>query len=218
VSNLELAQRLDEKLRQLEAATRDYDGGTVDDAVRIATSLRAIFHQTRQTTSLLGQLQARLVKVMTSVDKPPYPQDWYSPLADIEAMFDYKQIVVGPSPLHQPPNALEPTRYRPMLDRKKLTRQVQAAEWWGNEPVIIMHGKKTTRKDIVLWAANGARGSDDVASPGADRPHLAKRVKIAIDRDLIGPEIKVKDAYFAALWQMAYEVLKSPELTKLARQ
>ena len=72
-----------------------------------------------------------------------------------------------------------------MLERKKLTRQVQAPDWWGNEPAIIQHGKKATRKVIVLWAAGAA-----------------------------GPEINSNGAYVAALRQMAYEVLKSPELLK----
>jgi hypothetical protein len=218
VSNVEFEEKLDAQLRQVETSARDYDAGAVDDAIRIATSLRVIFYHTRKTTSLLAHLEARLTRIMTSVEKPPYPQGWYSPMAEIEGKFDYPEILAGASPLEQPITVIEPPRYRPMLDRKKLIRQVQAPEWWGNEPVIILHGKKTTRKDIVLWASDtGGAPHEDESTP-ADHPHLNKSTRIAIDRDLIGPEIKVKDAYFAALWQMAHEVLESPELIKLARK
>ena len=75
-----------------------------------------------------------------------------------------------------------------MLERKKLTRQVQAPDWWGNEPAIIQHGKKATRKVIALWALGRLRQERS----------------------------KANEQYVAALRQMAYEVLKSPELLKLA--
>ena len=220
MSNVDYAQQLDEQLHHLETSTGNYDAGTVDDAIRIATSLRLIFHQTGQIPSLLAQLQARLTKVMTSVEKPPYPQDWYFPMADIEGRFHYKEIVVGASPLQQSMNVNEPTRYRPMLDRKKLLRQIQATEWWGHEPVFIGQGKKTTRKDIALWACrkNGDGDNNDDETTSADKPYRAQSARTAINRDLIGPDMKVKDAYCAALWQMAHEVLKSPDLIMIARK
>jgi hypothetical protein len=104
-------------------------------------------------------------------------------MAEIEGKFQFPAIHVGA----QPVTIIEPPKYRPMLERKKLTRQVQAPDWWGNEPAIIQNGKKATRKVIALWASAAA-----------------------------GPEIKSNGAYVAALRQMAYEVLKSSDLLKLA--
>jgi hypothetical protein len=88
-----------------------------------------------------------------------------------------------------------------MLERKKLTRQVQAPDWWGNEPVMIVQRKKVTRKAVVLGASHADSGSD---GPGTMLAESA------------GPAPNVDEAHKAALRQMAYEVLKSPELLKLA--
>jgi hypothetical protein len=181
--NNNFPEQLNNELRSIEASASAYDAGNQDEAVRIATSLIAIAHHTGPTTSLLAHLRARLTRLMTSVDKPPYPQDFYSPLADVLDKFHFPAIHVAA----QPTAAIEPTRFRPMLERKKLTRQVQAPDWWGSEPVIIQHGKKVTRKVIALWAT-----------------------------DPTGPLKKANEQYIAALRQMAYEVLKSPELLKLA--
>jgi hypothetical protein len=178
-------EQLDKELQSIEKAASAYDAGNKDEAFRIAASLVAIAHHTGPTTSLLAHLRARLTRLMTTVDKPPYPQDWYSPMAEIEGKFHFQAIHVAA----QPTTVIEPTRFQPVLERKKLIRQVQAPEWWGNEPVIIQHGRKVTRKVIALWALDPA-----------------------------GPEKKANEQYIAALRQMAHEVLKSPELLKLARR
>jgi hypothetical protein len=185
MSNDEFVEQLDKELRSIETSAIAYDAGNKDEAVQIASSLIAIFHHTGTRTSLLGHLRARLTRLSTSVEKPPYPQDWYSPMAEIERKFQFQPIHVAA----QPSTVIEPTRFRPMLERKKLNRQVQAPEWWGSEPVIIQHGKKTTRKVIALWAS-----------------------------DASAPEREANEQYAAALRQMAHEVLKSPDLIKLARK
>jgi hypothetical protein len=183
--NDDFVAQLDHQLRTIETSASAYDSGNKDEAVPIAKSLIAILHHTGQTTSLLAHLRARLTRLFTTVDKPPYPQDWYSPMAEIEGKFHFRAIDAAA----RPSTVIEPTRFRPMLERKKLTRQVQAPEWWGSEPVIIQHGKKTTRKVIALWAPEA--GAHDRTS---------------------------NEQYVAVLRQMAYEVLKSPELLKLARK
>jgi hypothetical protein len=131
-------------------------------------------------------LKARFIRLSTSVEKPPYPQEWYSPMAEIEKKFSFPPIHTAARPQDQP--IVEPPTYRPMLERKKLTRQVQAPDWWGNEPAIIRQGKKLTRKVIVLAATDEA----------------------------VAVTTKPDAAHLAALRQMAHEVLKSPELLKLA--
>jgi hypothetical protein len=182
----DFALQLDRQLREIETSAGEYDAGNKDAAIRIAASLREIFHQTGQSTCLLAHLRGRFIRLLTSVEKPPYPQEWYSPLAEIENKFSFPAIHATARPQDQ--SIIEPPTFRPMLERKKLTRQVQAPDWWGNEPAIIQHGKKATRKVIALWAADAG-----------------------------GPEIKANDVHVAALRQMAYEVLKSSELVKLAR-
>ena len=148
----DFVEQLGKQLRDIETYAREYDAGNKDAAIRIAASLRAIFHDTAEETSLLAHLKARFIRLSTSVEKPPYPQEWYSPMAEIERKFSFPAIHATARPQNQP--IVEPPTYRPMLERKKLTRQVQAPDWWGNEPAIIRHGKKVTRKVIVLSATH----------------------------------------------------------------
>jgi hypothetical protein len=197
--NVVFVEQLDQQLRDIEASAREYDAGNKDAAIRIARCLRQIFDHTAKSTSLLAQLQARFTRLLSSVDKPPYPQERYSPLAEIEVKFTFPAIHTGARPQNQP--IVDPPAYRPMLERKKLTRQVQAPDWWGNEPVMIVQRKKVTRKAIVLGTSAGETGSDGPGTMLGESP---------------GSAPKVDDAHFAALRQMAYEVLKSPELLKLA--
>ena len=133
--NAVFVEQLDQQLRDIEASAREYDAGNKDAAIRIARCLRQIFDHTAKSTSLLAQLQARFTRLSSSVDKPPYPQERYSPLAEIEVKFNFPAIHTGARPQNQP--VVDPPTYRAMLERKKLTRQVQAPDWWGNEPVMI---------------------------------------------------------------------------------
>jgi hypothetical protein len=185
MSNVNFVQQLLEQVELIEASARAFDAGNKDAANQIARSLRAIFHQTASSNSLLAEVRGRFIRLLTSVEKPPYPQDWYSPMAEIEGKFHFPAIHVGA----QPSSVKEPPRFRPMLESKKLTRQVQAPDWWGNEPALIEQGKKVTRKVIVLRASDEAGG---------------------------GPTTNADHAHAAVLRQMAYEVLKSAELMKLA--
>jgi hypothetical protein len=197
VSDVDFVRQLAEQLNSMEASAREYDAGNPDEAIRIARGLAAIFHLTPESQSLLASLQARLTRVLTSVEKPPYPHDWYSPLAEAQGQFQFPEIHAGASRTSQAITVVGSQRFQPLLDRKKLSRQVQAPEWWGNEPVIILRGKKTTRKDIVLRAS------------GRDGGRLS-------DKDPGTAETEVGAGGAAALRQMAYEVLRSPELLKLA--
>ena len=43
----------------LERSSRDYDAGHEDESLRLATSMRVVFHDTRSSTSLLTDLDLR---------------------------------------------------------------------------------------------------------------------------------------------------------------
>jgi hypothetical protein len=184
--SVEFGEQLGRLLREIETFARDYDAGNKDSARKLAESLRSIFHHTAETTSLLAHLRARFIRLFSSVDKSPYPQEWYSPLALKVERFQFRAIDTTARGQSQP--LVEPPSFRPMLERKKLTRQVQAPDWWDHEPVIMQQGKKVTRKGVVL----------SVSGSG-------------------GAEINSLELFAATVRQIAYEALKSPDLLKLAR-
>lgn len=218
MSKVDFVRQLDKQLRYIETSAREYDAGEKDEAIRIATSLRVIFHQTPSSTSLLAHLQALYTRIMTSVGKPPYPQDWCTPLALIRGKIHFPERHAKDCPHHQAITFVEPATYQPRLAELRLTRQVQAPDWWGNEPAMILHHKKTTRKDIVLWAANKDGGAHVDEKLPIDYVHLSDCIRIGIS-EAPSDEAKfetAKGAHLAILRQMAHEVLKSPELLKLA--
>jgi hypothetical protein len=218
VSAVDLVRQLDKQLRYIDTSAGGYDAGEKDEAIRIGTSLRVIFHQTQASTSLLRHLGGTYTRIMTSLTKPPYPQDWFSPLAVVCGTVHIPEHHRKDCPHHQPPTFIGPTYYRPFLDGVRLARQVQAPDWWGNEPAMILHHRKTTRKDVVLWAANKDGGAHVDEKLPIDYVHLSNCIKIGISNDPTD-EAKfqtAKDAHLAMLRQMAHEVLKSPDLLKLS--
>ena len=46
----DFVEQLGKQLRDIETSAREYDAGNKDAAIRIATSLRAIFHHTGKQT------------------------------------------------------------------------------------------------------------------------------------------------------------------------
>ena len=99
MTNDNFVEQLDKQLQDIETFAREYDEGSTDAAIKIAASLREIFHHTGQSTSLLAHLRGRFIRLLTSVEKPPYPQDSYLPMAEIEGKFEFPVIHVGAQPV-----------------------------------------------------------------------------------------------------------------------
>ena len=219
MSNVDFVRQLDRQLRYIETSAREYDQGNKEEAIRIATNLRVIFHNTAASTSLLAHLQARLTKIMTTLGGPPYPRDSFLPMGSIRINMKNQHVHSKDCLCYEPLELSKQPTFEPWLDKKPLARQVQATDWWSSEPVIILHGRKSLRKDVVLWAANKDGGAHVDAALPEDYLHLSSCISVAVhvpggeDEKVEG---KPDDVHFALLRQMAHEVLRSPELHKLA--
>jgi hypothetical protein len=219
MSGVDFVQQLDKQLRYIATSCREFDDGNHDEAIRIATSLRVIFHQTGKSTSLLTHLSATYTRIRTSVFKPPYPQDWFSPLASIKTKVHVDKNRVKTPPDASPLEVVSPPTYRPLINKVPFKRYISAPDWWGSEPAMIFHKKKITRKDIVLWAANKDGGAHVDDTLPADYIHINNCIQIGVNMsgaDSHRVTITAKDAHFAALRQMGFEVLESPDLLTLA--
>jgi hypothetical protein len=225
VSNVDFVRQLDKQIRYIEASARGYDAGEKDEAIRIATSLRVIFHHnpnkrdpSKGSISLLAHLQARYTRILTSVGGPPYDNDYW-PMGQIKSSFHVPEHHSKDCPHYEPIRAVGEPSFVPWLGLRPLRRQVQATDWWASEPAIIQHGKKSHRKDVVLWAANKDGGAHVDAELPEDYLHLSNCLRVHISVGGAGAdriEMKPDDVHFALLRQMAHEVLKSPELLRLA--
>ena len=59
-------QRLRQQLSFIENSCAAYDSGETEEAIRVATCLRVLFHQTRNSTSLLTHLNATDVELFST--------------------------------------------------------------------------------------------------------------------------------------------------------
>jgi hypothetical protein len=216
--DVDFTKQLDKQLRYIETSATAYDSGDTDEAIRIATSLRVIFHQTKSSTALLSHLKATFIRIMTSVPKPPYPRGWFSPLAYVGAEVHIPEPHRKECSKYQPSSFIGPPIYKPFLSGRRLVRQVQSPDWWSGEPAIILHQKKTTRRDIVLWASNKDGGAHVEAQLPFDYVHLSDCLKLGMGCDPTAEMTfaTAKEAPLALLRQMAHEVLHSAELLRSA--
>ena len=135
----ELQEKLDQQLRLIHASIDKFDGWFIDEALRLATSLRILLHDTDKSQSLLKQL-------------------WIK-----------NKILFYDSSLEIPQNNWVKTHYRwlatafvgnrgarevPILDDNPKAKKVDFDVRWNGIIFVDMNWDKFSRKDIVLFAAN----------------------------------------------------------------
>jgi hypothetical protein len=187
----------------LERSSADFNAGHRQEAIRIGTTLRVIFHDTKKSTSLLRHLNT--LNVLIRSDTPDRSrQD--SQLAGKRipgefswslAQFSFEGFV----PLTTPSG---PHRY------------IEAPYWW-TETFAHMDDIDYTRKAVVLWAANKDGGAhvDDELVPEYER--LKAAGSIGSIQGPGGQSVPIEDAHLTFLRTMAFEVLNSPDLVALAK-
>ena len=198
---------LDEQLRAIEAACRDLDAGAPAAAVSIAEGLVGLFQPVGPAPSLLGRAGGTYARLASSVPRAPHPQHLFLPLVNITLPLGSHggyviQASTGPAGLSETPRCNAP------LGRVSAFRQVQAPDWWKNEPVMVIDHSKITRKDLALGAV---AGQSEPTREGQARPlqiHIPMNYGVVI-------EVRWVDARSAALRQIAHELLGSPELLEL---
>jgi hypothetical protein len=201
----DFVEQLRKQLRFLETSCREYDAGNIEEGIRIATSLRVLFHDTPQSTSLLRHLNATRVKVLSTAGprQSTHPTGFWTALIQIQ--WNIASITVKCLPA--------------FYARKEAHWYAAANNWWDNEIVFFVGKKRFFRKRLVLFASNKDGGAHvDSALPedyewlinGAD---VTMGIVEADGRKVINP---IPDPHLAYLRQMAFEVLSSPEILKLA--
>lgn len=76
---MNLSEQLRRQLKFIDASCRAYDAGEIEEALRIAVSLRVIFHDTTNSTSLLTHLgKKQSISLISTIGtgKPPPTACW----------------------------------------------------------------------------------------------------------------------------------------------
>jgi hypothetical protein len=208
MAKVNFQSQLRRQLGFIERSCVLYDDGRHDEAIRIATSLRVLLHDTRSSTSLLRHLSKQDIRLLScSHNVPP---NRTSPTAVVKW-----KGTAGRDDLHAVP----------CLESAPSKRLLQANEWW-TETVLYSGSLRMSRGDLILDAANkdgGAHVDSELAPRYAE---VTRGLGIGItwqDNDEstnapIGEPLfsPLRWLHFASLRHFGYEVLNSPDLTELA--
>ncbi len=194
--------QLERQIRFIEASCKNFDEGHKDEAIRIGTCLRVIFHQTSSSTSLLTHLNAPTTQLLsTSTINSP----------GLGFCNNSTNAMLNPF--------TNEMWAEPWLDSAPNRRTINHLEWWSGEIMFSRDSVTVSRKDLSLWAANKDGGAHVDQDPGADYETVRKGMDFlfALGKpDGSSVLLAISDLHLAALRQSGYEILNSPELLLMA--
>lgn len=195
-SKIQLSQKdfeahLKEQISFLEASANSFDAGMEEEAKRLAVTIRILVHDTQSSHSLLGQMGKKLKFLDTSSD------------------LDSNNILAhgGLISILTEPNQI---RYAAMLDNLPTdkVKMIDFDSWW-NKPVFVdKQGRKLTRQDLILTAANQDGGAHVDPSLDETYANLSRNGLDLIVNHGKGAKILDKPER-EAIRQIAHEVLKT---------
>lgn len=200
-TSIDFRAHLRRQLGFLSRSCEAYDSGHTDEAIRIATVARVLIHQTKTSTSLLTYLDATAISLLSTTRGAPIANPIH---------------FVGLGIMHFSSNGS--ISYEPKLDRGSYLESMPMDRWWS-QLVMAIDRHALTRRSIVLAAANTDGGAHVDSTLTAEYEALAKDGAIGYFQQCTHDsrtELPIVGAHLVSLRQIGYELLHSPELSKLA--
>ena len=188
---MDFREHLARQLSFLERSATAYDRGERDEAYRIAVAIRVLLYDTSRSVSILQHLNAKDVPLLSTV-MAAAPNALFLDGMNLLTMGSGK-IVAGPK-----------------LDQVHIRRMVSVDEWW-NEPIFAVNRVDTSRKDVVLGAANQDGGAHVDHALDADYERLKGGLYISSPH----AAVDIPEPQLVSLRQMAFEILNSLALNDL---
>jgi len=195
-SQSDLERHLEEQLQALEILTDQYDQGADILAKQMAGILRLLFHQTKNSHSLLGQLDKLGIQFFDTAC-PPEPNQ-------ITSYSGLVMWAVG-------------GKYFPLLDSNpQFHKQVDFQTWWNSTVLIDGQKNEFSRSRLILLVADKDGGAHVDPTLPADYAELSRSNSLG---RLYGDGVNwfpVEHPELASVRQIAHEVLKTlrPGYTK----
>jgi len=198
-------QELRKQLGFLSRSCEWYDEGNMDEAIRIASTIRILIHDTRNSTSLLKHLNATGIKLWSTTHGAPERATTYFGMGQ----YRYKDGV---------------NSYGPSFDDTPIMELVPVREWWeqvvyvfSKAPAATTEGEtdntlRLSRKDIVLTATNKDGGAhvDAKLTPAYETLAAYGTVgSFGMEVDGVWQVVPIKYAHLVSLRQMGFEILRS---------
>lgn len=179
----DLRKHLNEQLGFLRRSAESYDSGFVDEAKRLAVTIRILVHDTKNSNSLLQQLSEKQ-RSFYDTAMPHDPRNLLSQAALIQKAIS-------------PKGAL----YLPFLDDTPFTPKFVPFNDWWNRPIFqIGEGQILSRCNLVLSVANQDGGAH--IDPALDEAYNRLTRENAMGWSIRSPEL-------AAIRQIAHELIKT---------
>ena len=222
----DLRNHLCDELRFLRASAASFDGGQEGEAKRLATTVRVLLHDTKQSESLLQQLKLKQAIGMYNTAHPFNPNNLAPHQGLVVMRMDVPPNVGGSLTVTllgegQPYTDAPPDKPRArvayvprvhMPDGPWAPTRVPFTTWWEEIVIKDRQGNVFTRKDIVLAMANKEGGAHvdpklDEAYAKLTRFH-SQGWQVRTDTIRQPPD---NSLVAASVRQIAYEVLVSIE-------
>ena len=190
----------------LERSTALFDmNGYQDEAIRLAVVLRVLFHNTKQSTSLLAHLKMRKISLLTTVGVEDRHKDtmYFHGMNGVKMDLDTMSVSIYPN----------------FEDGPEVVDTLPFDKWW--EQVIWIKGDlRLTRKQLVLTAANKDGGAhidkkipsnyELLSSPNWGMPYRLENTSTGECKTVI-----THDVHYHAIRQIVWEVLESVEFQEI---
>jgi hypothetical protein len=196
--------QLAKQLGFVERSAVLYDKGFTDEAFRIATALRVVFHQTQNSASLMTHLGSPICHLRSTVPDmslPPLPANRTAVKQFLLSLVTVTLSNAGPVLL-------------PKTEVAQDDRLIPWGDWWS-EVFATLNDHDYSRKALVLWMANKDGGAHVDASLKPEYEAIKASAALGTFRRN-GQSIPIENAHLVFLRSMAFEVLNSSELRTLA--
>ena len=206
LSREDLREQCRRQIRFIQNSVAAIASGNLEEAIRLATTIRVLIHEPKQkrrgkqaSQSLLGQLGAMGVHLFTTSRDQPSSVLYYA----------------GPV-MHKIDGS--GAEFATDVNVYRFGHFVPATKWW-NQVVFIRDGVRLTRRDVVLTAANKDGGAHVDAELTAEYEMLKAPGAmgfVSVGSQTSGKVFTIDDGHLKLIGLMGIELLKSPDLLNVA--
>jgi hypothetical protein len=193
----EFQEQLSRHLRFISKSCVEFDSGELDEALRIAVSIRVLFHDTKNSTSVVTYLKVKdsikLISTFAIAETMDFPD---------AKNFEWHTVL----PLMLTSNGVR----APLASWE--TKAIRSIEDWWNETIWQEGGEKYSRRDVVLSAANQDGGAHVDSKPNYKTLKFREGPKITVNINGQSVPNVVANHHYTLIRQMAYELINSQDL------
>lgn len=207
-----IKEQLKKQIKFLRTSCNTFDKGDWEEAIRIATCVRVLLHDTKKSTSILKQLNAKNINLFST--RALDTKRSSEPGMQFCCGFAMGVIQVGLGTR---------SSYGPDLSDYALNSSILLPfeEWWERQVVWpISREHQLTRKFIILTAANKDGGAHVDEKLPEEYQKLSNETFGTITAKVNGQVIRetnVINMHLVSIRTIANELLKSPEFMDLLK-